>query len=289
MTDGELLETRSAPQRLRQRPLPSWIPPMLATLTEDFPTEGKWVYEPKLDGVRALIYASRGTVRMYSRNRKPLNDAYPELVDALTPSVRGEAILDGEIVAFDSERGITSFSRLQQRMQLRDAVRARRSQVAVHLYLFDCLYYEGVDLTGLPLLERKGSPEGRRLVSTIPSGLPPTRPAAAWPCSGCLRTGCRRNHCQAGHQPVCQHSFDRLAQAQVFAPAGIRYRRLYRATRVPRAAWCVAAGILRWQCAALRRKGRYRLRSEDARHAHRRLEPLHRLTSPFSKGPDAGG
>ena len=34
---------RSAPQRSRERPLPSWIPPMLATLTEELPTEGKWV------------------------------------------------------------------------------------------------------------------------------------------------------------------------------------------------------------------------------------------------------
>jgi DNA ligase D-like protein (predicted ligase) len=128
---------------------------MLATLTELFPTEGKWVYEPKLDGVRALIYVSSGQVRIYSRNRKLLNDAYPELVDALSTAVRGDAVLDGEIVAFDSERGITSFSRLQQRMQLRDPVRARRSQVAVYLYLFDCLYHDGADLTGLPLLDRK--------------------------------------------------------------------------------------------------------------------------------------
>jgi DNA ligase D-like protein (predicted ligase) len=128
---------------------------MLATLTEVFPTEGKWVYEPKLDGVRALVYASGGEARLYSRNRKLLNDAYPELVDALSTAIRGNAVLDGEIVAFDSERGITSFSRLQQRMQLRDPVRARRSQVAVYLYLFDCLYNDGLDLTGLPLLERK--------------------------------------------------------------------------------------------------------------------------------------
>src|SRR3954468_16802179 len=127
--------TQHAPPR---RPLPSWIPPMLATLTEEFPTEGKWIYEPKLDGVRALIYASRGRVELYSRNRKPLNAAYPELVDALGPAVRGDAVLDGEIVAFDSESGVTSFARLQQRMQLRDPVRARRSQVAVYLYLFDC-------------------------------------------------------------------------------------------------------------------------------------------------------
>ena len=46
---------RGAPDRLRYRPQPSWIPPMLATLSDDFPTEGKWVYEPKLDGVRAVI------------------------------------------------------------------------------------------------------------------------------------------------------------------------------------------------------------------------------------------
>ncbi|HET6798498.1 MAG TPA: non-homologous end-joining DNA ligase [Gemmatimonadales bacterium] len=128
---------------------------MLATLTEDFPTEGKWIFEPKLDGVRALIHTSGGAVQIYSRNRKPLNDAYPELVEALGPAVRGNAVLDGEIVAFDAASGNTSFSRLQQRMQLRDPLRARRSQVEVFLYLFDCPYYEGVDLTGLPLLDRK--------------------------------------------------------------------------------------------------------------------------------------
>ena len=125
---------------------PSWIAPMLATLTDTLPTQGKWVYEPKLDGVRALIYVSGGEVQIYSRNRKPLNGAYPELVEALEPAVRGDAVLDGEVVAFDSERGVTSFARLQQRMQLRDPIRARRSQVPIHLYLFDCLFYEGVDL-----------------------------------------------------------------------------------------------------------------------------------------------
>jgi bifunctional non-homologous end joining protein LigD len=128
---------------------------MLATLTETLPTQGKWVYEPKLDGVRALVYGSEGAVRMYSRNRKPLNDAYPELVEALEPAVRGDAVLDGEIVAFDTEGKETSFARLQQRMQLRDPVRARRSQVPVYLYLFDCLFYEGVDLRGMPLIDRK--------------------------------------------------------------------------------------------------------------------------------------
>ena len=146
---------KTAPGGLRYRAQPTWVPPMLATLTETLPSEGKWIYEPKLDGVRALIYVSGGTVRIYSRNRKPLNGAYPELVEALGPAVRGDAVLDGEIVAFDPDRGVTSFARLQQRMQLRDPIRARRSQVPIFLYLFDCLFYEGVDLTTLPLVDRK--------------------------------------------------------------------------------------------------------------------------------------
>jgi bifunctional non-homologous end joining protein LigD len=155
MTRQLKLLSRGASDRLRYRSQPAWVPPMLATLTEEFPREGKWVFEPKLDGVRALIYNQGGSVKIYSRNRKPLNDAYPELVEALETAVRGDAIVDGEIVAFDPSKGITSFSRLQQRMQLRDPLRARRSQVEVYLYLFDCLFYEGVDLTGLPLLDRK--------------------------------------------------------------------------------------------------------------------------------------
>jgi bifunctional non-homologous end joining protein LigD len=155
MTRALKVLAKSAPGALRRRSQPTWIPPMLATLSDALPTQGKWIYEPKLDGVRGLIYVTDGRVRIFSRNRKPLNDAYPELVEALEPAVRGDAVLDGEIVAFDSERNVTSFSRLQQRMQLRDPVRARRSEVPIYLYLFDCLFYEGVDLTGLPVVDRK--------------------------------------------------------------------------------------------------------------------------------------
>jgi len=148
-----MTKTRGAP--LRYRPQPAWIPPMLATLSDDPPTAGSWLYEPKLDGVRVLIFASGGQVRLFSRNRKPLDAAYPELVEALSTAVRGDAVLDGEVVAIDPVRGVSSFSLLQQRMQLRDAVRAARTGVSVLLYLFDALYYEGIDLTGLPLVDRK--------------------------------------------------------------------------------------------------------------------------------------
>jgi bifunctional non-homologous end joining protein LigD len=141
--------------RLRYRAQPAWIAPMLATLVEAPPRAGEWLYEPKLDGVRVLVYSNGGNVRLFSRNRKPLDNAYPELVDALSFAVRGDAVLDGEVVAVDPHTGQSSFSRLQRRMQLRDELRARASDVAVELYLFDCLFYEGIDLTNLPLVDRK--------------------------------------------------------------------------------------------------------------------------------------
>jgi bifunctional non-homologous end joining protein LigD len=141
--------------RLRYRAQPAWIAPMLATLSDRAPPGGGWIYEPKLDGVRVLAYVTGGSVRLFSRNRKPVEGGYPELVEALSLAVRGDAVLDGEIVAPDPATGLSSFARLQQRMHLRDVQRAARTGVSVELYLFDCLFYEGIDLTGLPLLDRK--------------------------------------------------------------------------------------------------------------------------------------
>jgi DNA ligase D-like protein (predicted ligase) len=147
--------SKTANARLRYRAQAGWISPMLATLADAPPRDGHWLYEPKLDGVRILVYASGGNIRLFSRNRKPLDGAYPELVDSLSFAVRGDAVLDGEVVAVDPDTGRSSFSRLQRRMQLRDEVRARGSGVAVELYLFDCMFYEGIDLTNLPLVDRK--------------------------------------------------------------------------------------------------------------------------------------
>ena len=148
---------KSSHARLRYRAQPGWISPMLATLVEAPPRTGGWLYEPKLDGVRVLVYSNGGNIRLFSRNRKPLDGAYPELVDALSFAVRGDAVLDGEVVAVDPRTGQSSFSRLQRRMQLRDELKARASSgdVPVELYLFDCMFYEGIDLTGLPLVDRK--------------------------------------------------------------------------------------------------------------------------------------
>jgi bifunctional non-homologous end joining protein LigD len=126
---------------------------MLATLTDERFSDPEWIYERKLDGERCLAFRRGGSTELYSRNRKALTGRYPELADAIAGQPLGSFVADGEIVAF--EHGQTSFARLQGRMQLRDPEQARRSGIAVFLYLFDLLHLERYQVTGLPLRDRK--------------------------------------------------------------------------------------------------------------------------------------
>ena len=138
---------------LERTGMPDWVDPMLATLTHEYFSDPGWIYEPKLDGERCLVFRDGRGVRMLSRNRKRLNDAYPELVEALDGAGELRWIVDGEVVAL--EQGISSFSRLQRRIGIRDPDAARASGVKVYLYLFDLLYLDGYDTRGLPLRRRK--------------------------------------------------------------------------------------------------------------------------------------
>ena len=134
-------------------PVPRWFEPMKAVLTDEPFSDAGWIFERKLDGVRCLAIRDGGELRLLSRTRRDLNRGYPELVDALATDSCGRFAADGEIVAFD--RGVTSFSRLQGRMGLSDPEAARRSGIAVFLYLFDLVHLDGEDIAGLPLRARK--------------------------------------------------------------------------------------------------------------------------------------
>ena len=126
---------------------------MKATLTDERFSDPAWIFERKLDGVRCLAARNGRRVRLLSRTGRVMNRSYPELAGALEDDPVEDFLVDGEIVAF--ERGVTSFSRLQRRMQLSDPEAARRSGVAVYLYLFDLLQLAGHDVTALPLRSRK--------------------------------------------------------------------------------------------------------------------------------------
>jgi DNA ligase D-like protein (predicted ligase) len=126
---------------------------MLATLTKKRFSDPAWIFERKLDGERCLAFRKSGAVRLLSRNRKPLNEHYPEIADALGGQPGPDLVVDGEIVAFSGDE--TSFSRLQHRMQVANQTQARRTGITVFHYLFDVVYLDGFDLTAVPLRDRK--------------------------------------------------------------------------------------------------------------------------------------
>lgn len=128
--------------------------PMLATLEHEAFSHPDWIYERKLDGERCIVVKEGDDVTLYSRTEKELNNAYPELAEAFEKQ-DGSFVVDGEIVAFDGD--VTSFSKLQPRMQVDDPEEARSSGVAVYFYAFDMLESAGKDLTDKPLEERKSA------------------------------------------------------------------------------------------------------------------------------------
>ncbi|HEY3501484.1 MAG TPA: hypothetical protein VGN37_01715 [Actinocatenispora sp.] len=139
--------------RARRADQPRTIAPMLAVLTDRRFSDPDWLYERKLDGERVLAYVEGGRVTLRSRTGRDVSGGYPELVESLADVVGADAVLDGEVVAFEHSR--TSFARLQRRMQLSDPDRARATGVAVYHYLFDVVHVDGWDIARIPLRHRK--------------------------------------------------------------------------------------------------------------------------------------
>jgi len=141
------------------QPLPELIRPMMATagtLPPPGAEDGRWAYEMKWDGVRAVVYVEGGRVRVMSRNDRDVTASYPELRELGESLGSTACVLDGEIVAFGPE-GRPSFGALQQRMHVANAAQARRlaQQVPATLLLFDVLHLDGRSLVGLPWRERR--------------------------------------------------------------------------------------------------------------------------------------
>ena len=126
---------------------------MLATLTNRSFSDPDWIFERKLDGVRVLTFRTGKRARLLSRNNKDKNSAYPEIAESMAGQPARDAVVDGEVVAFEGRQ--TSFAKLQGRMHLLDAGKARRRRVAIKYYVFDLLHLDGYDVTQLPLRRRK--------------------------------------------------------------------------------------------------------------------------------------
>ncbi|MGE6355306.1 DNA ligase D [Flavobacterium sp. NPDC079362] len=125
--------------------MPSAIKPMLATLVNEPFDDPYWSYEVKWDGYRALAYVQNGLVAIASRNNKSFAAKYYPIT-ATMEKWSIDAVLDGEILVIGRD-GKANFSALQN----------WRSEADGHLayYVFDLLWYNGRDITALPLSQRQ--------------------------------------------------------------------------------------------------------------------------------------
>jgi bifunctional non-homologous end joining protein LigD len=121
---------------------------MKARLEPDLPDDKDWLFEVKLDGIRAVAVKDGGKVKLFSRRPRDLTKDYPQVVVALEQLPPERFVVDGELVALD-EKGRSSFQLLQNLKQ------PESKRPPVFFYLFDLIHLDGSDLKGSALNERK--------------------------------------------------------------------------------------------------------------------------------------
>ncbi len=136
---------------------------MLAT-AGPLPEGPGWNYEFKWDGVRVLALFGGGPPQLFARSGTVVTAAYPEIAGLRLPE---GTLLDGEMVVFDAA-GRPSFTALAERMHVRDPIRADRLAITapVTYLIFDVLFQDGMDHTGLPYLARRERLEELGLAGT---------------------------------------------------------------------------------------------------------------------------
>jgi ATP-dependent DNA ligase len=130
------------------------IEPMLAKLADELPPGGTFLYEPKWDGFRAIVFRGGSDVFIQSRDLRPLDRYFPELHDELLRQLPPGCVVDGEIV-IATAHGL-DFDALQLRLHPAASRVARLAQETPAAFVgFDLLAADGRDLRGAPQTERR--------------------------------------------------------------------------------------------------------------------------------------
>ena len=150
-------------------PFPPPVEHMLAKLEPEIPAGDGWLYEPKWDGFRALVFYDGTEIYLQSRDLKPLGRYFPELEAKLPQVLRGPAVLDGEIVVA-TDHGL-DFETLQLRLHpAASRVKMSSEQTPASFVAFDMLADGDDDLRKSPFAERRS-----RLEAFMADVAPPAR------------------------------------------------------------------------------------------------------------------
>jgi len=135
------------------------VAPMLAKPVAAIP-EGDYVFEPKWDGFRSIIFRDGGEVEIGSRNERPMTRYFPELVDAFLAELPPRCVVDGEIIVPDKTGTQLDFEALQQRIHPAESrVRMLAGQTPAHFVAFDLLAVGDESYVGRPFSERRAALE----------------------------------------------------------------------------------------------------------------------------------
>ncbi len=141
--------------------------PMLAKRVDALPPGGNWIFEPKWDGFRVLVFRDAAEILLQSRDGKPLNRYFPELLQPLSEQVPAGCVLDGEIVI--AAGGRLEFEQLQLRVHpAASRVKLLAAETPASVVFFDLLSDRGMDLRQEPFERRR-----RRLEGLLANASPP--------------------------------------------------------------------------------------------------------------------
>jgi ATP-dependent DNA ligase len=135
------------------------VAPMLAKPVDGIPS-GDYVFEPKWDGFRTVVFRDGDEVEFGSRNERPMTRYFPELVEATLAELPPRCVIDGEIVLPDFTAGRLDFEALQLRLHpAASRVRLLAAQTPAHFVAFDLLALGSDDYTERPFAERRAALE----------------------------------------------------------------------------------------------------------------------------------
>ncbi len=161
-----------------QLPVNPPVLPMLAKRVSELPAGETWLFEPKWDGFRALIFRDGEEVFIQSRDQKSLNRYFPELVETVLSQLPPRCVLDGEIVVA-TNRGL-DFEQLQLRIHpAASRVKLLAKQTPVSIVFFDLLCVGDRDLSGEAFEKRRAELESLLSSSTPPVHITPATHEAA--------------------------------------------------------------------------------------------------------------
>jgi len=145
---------------------------MLAKRVDNLPAGGEWIFEPKWDGFRALVFRDGAEIEIQSRDEKPLNRYFPEVVETLLAQLPPRCVLDGEIV-IARENGL-DFDALQLRLHpAASRVKMLAKQIPASIVFFDLLAEGHRDLTGEPFATRRAALEALLATAAPPVHITP--------------------------------------------------------------------------------------------------------------------